>query len=225
MKKFDELQLRFELDLDEAELEASEELISYEEARQISEAARLAFDQVRETSREGEGRGWFDEYLKLIELGWPWRVACYIAWAASPRATRWPKTLKELASLVLGLRSSRQIHTWRTKYPTIDEMVAMMQAAPLFEHRRDVIEALVKMASEPDYKSFNDRKLFLELVGDYVPRSQLDLGKAAKGDVVQEMTDEELRKWLGENPHPDPHPNMGEGDEEAVDADEQHADD
>ena len=220
MKKFDELQLRFELDLDEAELEASEELISYEEARQISEAARLAFDQVRETSREGEGRGWFDEYLKLIELGWPWRVACYIAWAASPRATRWPKTLKELASLVLGLRSSRQIHTWRTKYPTIDEMVAMMQAAPLFEHRRDVIEALVKMASEPDYKSFNDRKLFLELVGDYVPRSQLDLGKAAKGDV-QEMTDEELRKWLGENPHP----NMGEGDEEATDADEQHADD
>ncbi|HLE05661.1 MAG TPA: hypothetical protein VI729_13740 [Anaerolineales bacterium] len=220
MKKFDELQLRFELDLDETELEASEELISYEEARQISEAARLAFDQVRETSREGEGRGWFDEYLKLIELGWPWRVACYIAWAASPRATRWPKTLKELASLVLGLRSSRQIHTWRTKYPTIDEMVAMMQAAPLFEHRRDVIEALVKMASEPDYKSFNDRKLFLELVGDYVPRSQLDLGKAAKGDV-QEMTDEELRKWLGENPHP----NMGEGDEEATDADEQHADD
>jgi len=217
MKKFDELQLRFELDLDETELEASEELISYEEARQISEAARLAFDQVRETSREGEGRGWFDEYLKLIELGWPWRVACYIAWAASPRATRWPKTLKELASLVLGLRSSRQIHTWRTKYPTIDEMVAMMQAAPLFEHRRDVIEALVKMASEPDYKSFNDRKLFLELVGDYVPRSQLDLGKAAKGDV-QEMTDEELRKWLGENPHP----NMGEGDEEATDADEQH---
>ena len=74
MKKFDELQLRFELDLDETELEASEELISYEEARQISEAARLAFDQVRETSREGEGRGWFDEYLKLIELG-----ALYVA--------------------------------------------------------------------------------------------------------------------------------------------------
>jgi len=220
MKKFDELQLRFELDLDEAELEASEELISYEEARQISEAARLAFDQVRETSREGEGRVWFDEYLKLIELGWPWRVACYIAWAASPRATRWPKTLKELASLVLGLRSSRQIHTWRTKYATIDEMVAMMQAAPLFEHRRDVIEALVKMASEPDYKSFNDRKLFLELVGDYVPRSQLELGKASRGDV-QEMTDEELRKWLGETP-PQSYPEGGEG---IVDADEQHADD
>jgi hypothetical protein len=34
-------------------------------------------------------------------------------------------------------------------------------------------EALVKNASEADYKTHNDRKLFLELTGDYVPSAKL----------------------------------------------------
>jgi len=201
LNKFDEMQLRFDLpELDDAAEDAQEGAISYEEARRRSEAARLAFEHLQlETRLGGEVRspGWFGDYLKLIEQGWPWRVACYIAWAASPKIGRWPATIKELAESVLGLASTRVIYVWRRKYATIDQVVAMMQAAPLWEHRRDVLDALVEMARSPDYKAFNDRKLFLEMTGDYVPRSKLDIGKSAAGDE-QEMSDEELRRISGQ---------------------------
>lgn len=190
MKRFDDLQLSFEIEgLDDAEDE--ERAISYEESRKISESARQRFSE-----NAGKGPAWFKDYLGLIEKGWPWRVACYIAWASSPKIGREPKTLEELATSVLGLTSSRQIFKWRKKYAGIDSVVAMMQAAPLWEHRRDVIEALITSAAIPDYKSFNDRKLYLELTGDYVPRSQVEVGRSATGDE-SEMTDEELRTWLG----------------------------
>jgi len=203
MKAFNEMQLRFELDLDEAAGDAEERAISQEEARLISAAARRTWE------RGGKGVGdpaeawnpetpWVGDYTRLIEQGWPWRVACYIAWAASPKIDRWPETLEKLAKDVLGLNSPRVIYTWRRKYPSIDTVVAMMQAAPLWEHRRDVIEALVAMASTADYKAFNDRKLFLEMTGDYTPKNKLELGKAAKGDG-EELSDAELRALLGED--------------------------
>jgi len=101
-----------------------------------------------------------------------------------------------LASSVLGLQSPRSIYTWRKKYPAIDATISMMQALPLLEHRRDVIEALVEMAKTHDYKAFNDRKLFLEMLGDYIPKSQLGLGKAADDGVVGSMSEAELRRWV-----------------------------
>jgi hypothetical protein len=206
LNKFDEGQLRFDLEgFDELIEDAEERAISFEEARKISEAARLTFElrskQVGEAKEHGfaptELTNWWGDYLKLILQGWSWRVACYIAWAASPRKFRSPENLEGLATM-LGLRSPRAIHTWKSKYPTISHMVALMQVAPLWEHRRDVLDALVEMASLPDYKSFNDRKLYLEMVGDYIPKSKLELGKAAKGEEG-EMSDGELREWLGEN--------------------------
>ena len=197
--KWDELQLRFDLELDEVEDDAVERRISAEEARLISEAARGKFaGKVERTLEIETGEDWFRDYLMLIEQGWPWRVACYMAWASSPKEYRWPATITELATHVLGLTSPRVIYTWRQKYASIDTVVAMMQAAPLWEHRRDVLEALAEMAKTQDYKAFNDRKLFLEMIGDYVPRSRLDVGKAGKGDL-SEMTDEELRRWMGED--------------------------
>lgn len=197
MIEYDELQLKFELDLDEIREDADLRVISYQEAQQISAAARMAFDQLRLTDRDDAGRGWFDDYLKLVEQGWPWRVACYLAWASSPKTDRWPKTIHDMAVDVLNLKSPRVIYTWRKKYPTIDTVVAMLQAAPLWEHRRDVLEALAAMAKDHDYKAFNDRKLFLEMVGDYVPKSVLELGKKGPGGI-EKMSDDELRKWAGE---------------------------
>jgi hypothetical protein len=192
MIKIEESQLRFDLEeFDEIEEDASERSISYEEARQISETARQVLNV-----KFGELPEWWNDYLKLIEQGWPWRVACYIAWAASPKMTRKPATLGELAQM-LGLRSPRSIHRWKAKYPTINHVVALMLVAQFWEHRRDVLDALAQMAATADYKTHNDRKLFLEMTGDYVPKSKLELGKAAKGGE-QEMSDEELREWLGE---------------------------
>ena len=226
MKTFNEMQLKFDLEMSDVEDDAEERAISFEEARLISEAARVHFVEKGEATKEGNASPlrWWGDYLKLIEQGWPWRVACYIAWASSPKTGRWPGTLKELSTEILGLTGPRTVYNWRQKFPTIDTVVAMMQAAPLWEHRRDIFEALIKVATTPDYKGFNDRKTALEMLRDYIPRSQLEIGKSAKPDE-EELSDEELRAILGEGglgdqdkarnpePNPLPLPDTGRGDE------------
>ena len=111
---------------------------------------------------------------------------------------RWPETQAELAEKVLGLSSPRQISEWRKNDPRIDDAITMLQAAPLHEHRADIYKALVTVATDPDYKGHSDRKLALEMLGDYTPRSRMDIGKAADGDGVKSKTDAELRKAAGE---------------------------
>lgn len=166
-----------------------------EEVRLRSEAARAAFD--------GQSFGWMEEYRKLRDGGWDWRVAAYIAWASSPKGNRTPKSQDELAREHLGLMSDRAISTWRRKNPAIDEMVAMLQSAPLWEHRADVYQALIDMAKQSDYKSHNDRKLFLELIGDYLPAAKLEAILKQRGggndpDVEDEDKLAALEKVLDE---------------------------
>jgi hypothetical protein len=180
-------QLTLSLDLEEPVTSDQSLAISPEEARLRSEAARSAL----------EGRTdlkWMDEYRKLREGGWHWRVAAYIAWASSPHP-RAPKTQDELARQHLGLTSDRAIATWRRKNPAIDEMVITLQSAPLWDYRASVFQALTANAVKPDYKTHNDRKLFFELTGDYVPSARLAAlftkGNITKNDL-NDMTDEEL---------------------------------
>lgn len=183
-------QLALGLDLPAPEEDAG---LSREEVQRVSMAARQQLDRRPET---GDGEpSWFADYLRLKELRFSWRVAAYIAWEASPRGSRCPETVAELATEVLGLKSPRVIYTWRKKNPAIDEIISVMQTEPLYEHRRDVIEALIAVASDPDYKGHSDRKLFFEMIGDYVPRSQVDLGKKKiSDDDLSELSDEELRR-------------------------------
>lgn len=188
LRPWDELQLRFDLGLDEVEEVAADQQITPEQARQISAAARTVF--------EGESRpGWFEDYLMLIGQGWPWRVAAYMAWASSPKIEREPQTLKDLSEQVLGLTSPRVISNWRRKYPAIETVVSMMQSKALWDHRADVLETLAKMAATADYKNFNDRKLFLEMIGDYTPRSKLQLSGSALD--LSELSDKELDRLGG----------------------------
>lgn len=212
--RFNELQLRFGGEWSEEPEDSG--AISEMEARQISEAARQALERTVDEGREYSGAreysggrktegglgmaGWYGEYERLIRLGWPWRVAVYMAWASSPKLGRWPGGVEELATQVLGLRSARVIYTWRQKYPAIEQTVAVLQSAPLWEHRREVFEALVSVASMPDYKGFNDRKLFLEMTGDYVPRSvqQTLVGQSSRD--LSELSDAELDALMGTPP-------------------------
>lgn len=193
-------QLQFDLALDDVADDAAERAISAEEARLISEAARAKFDKLAWFLPE-KPPDWFGDYLKLVADRWPWRVAAYIAWASAPKSHRWPKTLIELAPL-LGLTSPRQIHKWRTKYPSIETIVALMQSQPLFEHRRDFIEALIESGTGPDYKGFNDRRLAFEMMGDYVPKSQIKLQKSSSKEP-SDLSEEELRAWLETGELPD----------------------
>lgn len=133
----------------------------------------------RETYEEIAGRlsvfGWWSDYLLLRDRGWDWRKAVYIAWASSPAIDRRPATQEQLAQQVLGLTSDRTIRKWRDGDTSIDDTIAEFQAAPLMRHRRDIFEALIKSASDPDSKSHSDRKLALEMMGDYKPKQQTEI--------------------------------------------------
>lgn len=141
---------------------------------------------------------WMDDFMELCKGGWPWRVAAYIAWASTPKGSREPKTQDELARIHLGLTSDRVINTWRRKNPAIDEMVRMMQAGPLFKHRAEIYTALVAVAVKPEYKSHNDRKLALELMGDYLPAQKILAALTARTQTGVKSEDEldELAKAL-----------------------------
>lgn len=201
-------QLALGLDIDAFE-DSGKSFVFPDEADKLSELARLAFEQVKGNDEDssnlspdpiksieqsGEDKHlWMDTYFRLREAGWPWRVACYISWAASPKTGRWPKTKELLAQQVLGLNSDRVIGTWRSKNPVIDEVIALLQAAPLLDHRADIYRALVASASMSDHRSHQDRKLALELMGDYVPHAKIDVGRGNVDDLSQ-LSDEELDK-------------------------------
>lgn len=118
---------------------------------------------------------WWQDYKELTRRGWTWRHAVVIAWDASPLKSRYPATQEELATNVLGLTSDRSIAEWRKKYPEMADEVARMQSAPLWRHRRDIFEALAESASNPDPRNNPDRKLALELTGDYKSSNKVQL--------------------------------------------------
>ncbi len=178
-------QLPLALELTDAEEEMT---LSRDEVQARNEQARKILDAM--FGKIGAPR-WLDDYLELVRGGWPWRVAAYIAWASTPRGSREPKTQEDLAKNHLGLASDRAIITWRRKNPAIDEVVRMMQAGPLFKHRAEIYTALVAVAVKPEYKSHNDRKLALELMGDYMPAHKILAALTAKGQGSLK-TDQEL---------------------------------
>ena len=144
---------------------------------------------------------WWADYVQLRNEGISWRVAAYIAWASSPLKRRWPATLKELATQVLGLRSDKVIYKWRKMSPAIDERVEMFRAEPLLRYRSDVLHALVDVASTADPSAHADRKLYLEIVGDYRPRSSTTI-ETWQDRVIgllraNKITPDELIKELG----------------------------
>jgi hypothetical protein len=127
---------------------------------------------------------WWNDYLILRDEGFSWRVAAYIAWAASPAKTRWPESQSKLADEVLGLKSDQVIRRWRRLNPGIDVRVERFQVEPLLRYRRDVIDALIDVAASRDTSAHSDRKLFFEMTGDYKPRSGISIS-GENGSAVQ----------------------------------------
>jgi len=154
--------------------------------------SRAAHERFRELDRI-EGLSWWDDYVLLRREGWDWRKAVYIAWESSPRVNRWPGNQELLATEVLGLRSDRTIRKWREKWPELDDRIAQLQAAPLMQHRRDVFDALVAMAGMADPRAHPDRKLFLEMTGDYRPKGAL----ALTGEDGGPLEIEYVNDWRG----------------------------
>lgn len=186
-------QLALGLDLPEID-----EGMSVEQARLRSESSRAAFLQLKGQAEQPE---WFERFESLLDGGWPWRQACYIAWASMPMDGRLPKTQEELARIHLGLNSDRAISTWRKKNPAIDTMIAILQSAELWQHRADSFQNLIKGMKQAgsDYKFFNHLKLYMEMTGDYVPLNQIAAVLKRKADGGAHELDEETLNDLEES--------------------------
>lgn len=129
---------------------------------------------------------------------WDWRKALFIAWSCVPKAQRAPKTLEELCS-ILGLASTGTVRNWRRKDPGLSERIAELPKQLLLNHLADVYDALVAVASSADAKGFNDRRLFLELTGQYAPKGEMALSGPGGGAVpldfsygLADLSDDEL---------------------------------
>ncbi len=162
-------------------------------------AAKAASPRTEEHGSGGQESAptWAECYHRLINAGWPWRMAAFVAWASMPKAARWPETQEKLATEVLGLTSDRQIATWRKKNPAIDQMIADLQADELLEARADVFDALKNSASTPDYKHAPDRRMYLEMTGDIISRLSISTPDGAARSLLK-MTDTDLLNLSGE---------------------------
>lgn len=184
-------QIAFDLDMKTGEVEG----MPADEARERAEAGRSALMMLK---TENEQPAWFERFEMLLDGGWPWRQAVYIAWASMPKEGRMPETQEELAKCFLNLNSDRAISTWRKNNKAINTMVAILQSAELWNWRADAYKGLIAGATKAgdDYKYFNHLKLFLEMSGDYIPLTQLAAVLKRKADGSPAETDEETLKLL-----------------------------
>ena len=135
---------------------------------------------------------WMDDYWELLAEGWPWRQAVYMVWASLPRNRRAPApgTQGEMATQLLGLTSDRVIRTWRERNPALDVRVGTLTRAMLLKARSDIISALIESASSPNPRSHADRKMALEMTGDYVQRQVIE--QAGLGTDLSAVPEDEL---------------------------------
>lgn len=124
---------------------------------------------------------WMELYDALLDerdeegkRRWDWRKAMFIAWSCTPKDQRDPKTLGGLARR-LGVATST-MREWRYKDPEIERRISELPRLLLMEHVASVYHALATLASTPDPKTFQDRRLFLELTGQYSPKAGVILG-------------------------------------------------
>jgi hypothetical protein len=204
MDKLDLARLK-QMSLPEIEFEEEENdsgWVSPEEATRRSKIAfhalNLRFASTNAETGDINLEQWMGEYQMLIDAGWSWRVAAFIAWSTVPKNLRWPKTQEGLAVEVLGLTSPRQITVWREKNPQIDDTIAMLKSAPLEAHRQEVFRALIQSAKRADYKHHQDRKLFFEMTGDHIPRSKLEIRREINPEDLSTLSDEQLEKIIQE---------------------------
>lgn len=194
------------------ELVGIEEAIPQNDERLSSEAALAALSALRVKEPnyiEGvDGKiamgerevipRWMDLFKRLMDGGWKWRVAVYIAWASQPKKYRWPETQEELATKCLGLTSDRAIATWRKKNPAIDETISMLQGSIIFDSLPDAFSAMVDVATTADYKGHADRELMFEMAGVYTKSSRITaemVKKLGKGNMdAGDLSDQDLRE-------------------------------
>lgn len=137
---------------------------------------------------------WWREH-EALSARYGWQKAAYILWSASPAIGRKPPTQAQFVS-VIGLRTDRTIRQWLAKDTKgeIKAEIAAQQAAPLLRHRRDIFDALVKSATDDSPANHPDRKLALEMMGDYRPKASIT--SATANVDLSALTDAQLDRVI-----------------------------
>ena len=118
---------------------------------------------------------WWPSFLKIRER-FPhfknWKIWSLIAWETMPAPMKDPPALKEFAaSINTSVRTlwNYRNKTWGDK-TTVGEAIVVVRESSTWHAREEVMKALITVAKRPDPKAHPDRKMFLEMTGDYPPR-------------------------------------------------------
>jgi len=140
--------------------------------------------------------GYQDFYHKLLEAGWHWRKAAFMAWRAAPRGSRWPETQQELAA-ALGLASDRAFRIWLKKNQQMEQVIRQAALMVFESHLADVDLVTIQQARQPNsgvperalyYKRYQD---LLARIDETRPQEQDD------GSDLSDLSDEELAAEAG----------------------------
>jgi hypothetical protein len=170
-------------------------------AQEVRERMMMAKKVFADKLNNGELPDYMRNYNRLLKAGVPFRIALYITWVTIPTKYRWPETLEELATKLMGLTSDRAIYTWRGKYPYIDHMIADLQSEEFLEFRPGAIAAMGQVISEPTSRSTQERRLYYELMGDLEKKVSLSMpGMGVGKDVLaalDKVPTDKLLEMLG----------------------------
>lgn len=149
-----------------------------DQLRRFYEEFKLLYEELldeREAVLDADGNPERTKTGKVkTRLARDWRKAAYEAWSSLPASMRQPKTITELADQ-LGLSSASTIRHWRRNDPEIETRFKVRLTQRLLEYSPDVLMAMVAVASEPDSKGHQDRKLFLEMTGMYQSKTKTEV--------------------------------------------------
>lgn len=168
--------------------ESKERLESLLEARRARPEPSLAVAEAEPVPWEDFWRDLMEERTEEGKRRWDWRKSLYIAWHCVPTSKRWPKYKYELMD-ILGVNDATA-RKWRQNDPEIDERIAAGPKSLLGGHVANVLQALVEVAAKADASSHQDRKLFLEMTGQYKPKGEVALAGALMTGEIDDVLDE-----------------------------------
>lgn len=133
---------------------------------------------------------WAPQFEELVSQGYVWRKAATIAWLCVPKKDRMPKTQQELAEM-LGC-STNVVRRYSKQADA--QMLALVSRSFLLANLADVDQALVEVASDPNYKSVRGMELFYKRAGLLVDTLNMNVSRDAD---PTDLSDEELERLAG----------------------------
>ncbi len=106
-----------------------------------------------------------------------------MAWKSHPKAARLaaglPETQIELFTKILMYKTDSAVRQWRKRRPEMEARILTLQReGPLSFYRPGALHTMGQSAQLLGREGFADRKLLLEMTGDYRPSTKTDVTTA-----------------------------------------------